>query len=62
MAAHGRFGKKRTSGLDRPFDAVGGAFAVIGNVRPDVKNIRFGERRKNINAHRLDKRQLSFIT
>ena len=32
-----------------------------GNERPDVENIRFGKRRKNIDAHRLDKRQSSFI-
>jgi len=32
-----------------------------GNERPHVENIRFGKRRKNIDAHRLDKRQSSFI-
>jgi hypothetical protein len=40
---------------------IGRAFAVIGNVTPDVKNIRFGKRRESVNAHRLDKRQTSFI-
>jgi len=61
MAAHGRFGNKRASVVNRLFYAVGGVFAVIGNVTPDVKNIRFGKRRESINAHRLDKRQSSFI-
>jgi hypothetical protein len=61
MAAHGRFGNKRTSVVNRLFYAVGGALVVTGNVRPDVKNICFGKRRERINAHRLDKRQPSFI-
>ena len=45
----------------RLFYAVGGVLVVTGNVRPDVENIRFGKRRERINAHRLDKRQPSFI-
>ena len=61
MAAHGSLGNKRASVLDRSLYAVGGVFIVIGNVRPDIENIRFGKRRKNINAHRLDERQSSFI-
>ena len=61
MAAHGRLGNRRASVVNRLFYAPGGVFAVIGNVTPDVKNIRFGKRRESINAHRLDKRQSSFI-
>ncbi len=61
MAAHGSLGNKRASVVNRLFYAVGGVFAVIGNVRPDVENIRFGKRRESITAHRLDERQSSFI-
>jgi len=61
MAAHGRFGNKHASVVNRLFYAVGGVFAVTGNVTPEVKNIRFGKRRESTNAHRLDKRQSSFI-
>ena len=61
MAAHGRVGNKRASVVNRLLYAVGGVFAVIGNVRPDVENIRLGKRRESISAHRFDKRQSSFI-
>ena len=61
MAAHGGLGNQRASIVNRLFYAVGGIFTVIGNVTPDVKNICFGKRRESINAHRLDKRQSSFI-
>jgi hypothetical protein len=40
MAAHGLFGNKRASVVNRLFYAVGGVLAVIGNVTPEVKNIR----------------------
>ena len=62
MAARGGLGNQRASVINRLFYAVGGVFAVIGNVTPDVKNVGFGKRRESINAHRLDKRQSSFIT
>ncbi len=38
MAAHRSLGNKRASVVDLSY-RVGGVFAGIGNVRPDVKNI-----------------------
>src|SRR4051812_2469992 len=61
MAAHGRVGKEFASVENRLFHAVGGFLVVVCNVRPNIENIRFGKRRKSIAAHRLDKRQSSFI-
>jgi hypothetical protein len=61
MTAHGGLGNQRASVVNRLFYAFGGVFAVIGNVAPDVNNIRLGKRRESINAYRLDKRQSSFI-
>jgi hypothetical protein len=61
MAAHGSPGNKGARVIDCSFYAVGGVFAVIGNVTPDIKDIGFGKRRESISAHRLDKRQSSFI-
>ena len=64
MAAHGSFGNKGASVVNRLFYAVGSVFAVIGYVRPDVENIRFGKGRESIKRssfgqtpvvfHRLD--------
>jgi len=61
MPSHGSFGDKRAAVEDCFFYEVGGYFAVLGDVRPNVKDIRFGKRRKNIRAHRLDTRYSSFI-
>jgi len=61
VTAHGTFGNKGASVVDRSFYAVGGFFVVIGNVGPDIEYVRFGERRKNVSAHCLDKRHSSFI-
>ena len=61
MAAPRRLGNQRASVVNSVFNAVGGVFTFIGNVRPDVKNVRFGKGRESKNAHRLDNRQSSFI-
>ncbi len=57
IAAHGSISKKRAGIVNRLFDAIGGGLIVLCNVRPNIKNIRSGERRKSVNAHCLDKRQ-----
>ena len=62
MAAHGSFGKKDPSIEDSLFYAIGSVLAVVRDVSPDVEDIGFGARRENITAHRLCKRQLSFIS
>jgi hypothetical protein len=62
MAAHGSFGDKPASVVDRLLYSVCCVFVVIGNVGPDLENIRFGKGREDIDAHRFDKRQPSFIT
>ena len=46
--------------VNRLFYAVGGVLIVIGNVRPDVENVGFRERRQNVGDHRLAARQSSF--
>ena len=61
VAARRSLGNQRARVKNRLFYAVGGTFAVVGNVTSDVKNIGFGKRRESKNAHRLDKRQSSFI-
>jgi hypothetical protein len=61
VAAHGSLGSKRASVVDGAFYDVRCVFVVLGNVRPDVKKIRFGKRGESIGAHRLDKRQASFM-
>src|SRR5580698_9194863 len=60
MATQGRLGDKRASGIDRLFNAVGGVFVIIGDIRPDVENIGFGKRRESITGHRLAERLSSF--
>jgi hypothetical protein len=59
--AHGLGGDKFARIVNRLLNTIGGVFAVIGNVGPDIKNIRFGKRRQNVSVHFLDKRQSSFI-
>jgi hypothetical protein len=62
MATRGGLGNKRASVVNRLFYAVGSGFAVLRDVRPNVKNIRFSKGRESVRAHRLDNRQSSFIT
>ncbi len=64
MTTQGTFGEKCASIVDCLFKAVGYWFAVFRDISPDVKNVSFGERRKNIPAHRLGERpsrHFSFI-
>jgi hypothetical protein len=64
MTAQRAVGKKLASVVNRLFYAVRGIFIVLGNVRPNVKNVSFGKRRKSVSAHCLEERsrcQLSFI-
>src|ERR1035441_2181212 len=61
MASNGSFGNKSASVVDCLFYAVGGFFVGLGHERPEVEYICFGNRRKNIAAHLLVKRQSSFI-
>lgn len=44
VATHRSLGDKGASIVDRLFYAIGGVFVVIGDVRPNIENIRFGER------------------
>src|SRR5271154_3214690 len=53
MAPQRSVGGRCASVEDRLFYAVRSAFVVFGNVCPDIENIRFGKRCKNIEAHRL---------
>jgi hypothetical protein len=61
MAAHRGFGNKPTCFINRLFYRVGGGFVVLRDVSSNIENVRFGERRKSVLAHRLDKRQSSFM-
>lgn len=45
VAAQGAFGDESASIINRLLYPVGGIFAVLGNVRPDVKDVRFGKGR-----------------
>jgi hypothetical protein len=56
MAAQRGFGHQRARVVNRLFHAVGGVNVVIRNVRPDIENVCFGERRESIRAHRLGER------
>jgi hypothetical protein len=44
VAAHGSLGNKGASIVNRLFNLVSGLLAVIGDIRPNLKNIGFGER------------------
>jgi hypothetical protein len=44
VAAQRTIGEKRASIIDRLFYAGGGVLASLGNVRPNIENIRSGER------------------
>jgi hypothetical protein len=61
VSAKWMFGDKGTGIVDRSFDAVGGIFAVPGNAGPDGEEIGPGQGSENVEAHRLDERQSSFI-
>lgn len=61
MSARRLGGNEHASVINRLFHTVRGRFAVVGNIRPDTENIRFGKRREGIRDHLLDKRQSSFI-
>lgn len=53
MASHGSLGNERASVINRLFYAVGGVFAIISDVRPDVENICYGEWGKNVRRSHL---------
>jgi hypothetical protein len=61
MAAQGTFGNQRAGVVNRLLDAVGGVFAVLPNVAPDVEYIGFGQRGESLGAHRWEERQSSFM-
>ena len=48
MAAHGSLGNERAGVVNRLFYAVGGLLILVGNVRPDVENICFGQWGKDV--------------
>jgi hypothetical protein len=52
MAAHGGLGNECAGIVDRLLNTVGGVFAVIRDVRPDVENIGFGEWGKDVRHRR----------
>ena len=57
----GRIGIEFALVVNRLLETVGGFFVVFRDVRPDVESICFGERRKNVTAHPLDRRHAAFI-
>lgn len=56
VAAQRAVSEERTSIIDRLFYTVGGVLAVLGNVRPNIENIRSSERRENVTTHPRGKR------
>jgi hypothetical protein len=44
MATLRRFAEKESRVINRLLDAIGGVLAVLGDVRPNVENIGFGDR------------------
>jgi hypothetical protein len=47
--------------VNRLLYAICRVLALVRYIAPDVKNIRFSKPRKGVTAHRLDRRQFSFI-
>ncbi len=61
MAEKGILRNQGAGVKDRLFYAVSSDFVVLGDVRPNVEEVRFGKRGEDKGVHCLAVRQSSFI-